>query len=65
MYRIRYQHNWGTRLPRTYQDFFTTVKPTAEEIIEILNANGIKADLSWLDKCNSGLVTSSQIVFEF
>lgn len=65
MYRIRYTKNWGTRLLREYIDFYTTVKPTIEEIIDILNTNGIPAETSWLKPENSGLITTCEIVFEF
>jgi hypothetical protein len=64
MWRIRFWKNWGTRLPRFPYDFFVDRKPTDDEVIRILNLNGIKATKDWLSSAASGLVVVSQVKVE-
>lgn len=65
MWLISYQENWGTRFQRRFHNFYTTRKPTKSEAVAILNKNKVPATLRWFDKPCSGLITISQIQFEF
>lgn len=64
-HRITFQRNWGTRLPRSYEHFYTRTKPTIDEAVMILQRRvSPRASVDWFAEHNSGLVSITPIEWE-
>jgi hypothetical protein len=53
---INYCVNWGSRQLQYPRYFLCDQEPTQEQAIEVLNRHGIRAELSWFEPRNSGLL---------
>lgn len=65
MFRVSYNHSWGSKLPARFTDEYFTRKPTQEEIIEAFKHSGILVEPDYFLPHNSGLITVEEIMVYF